>query len=153
MQRTDEAAVRQLLKTWKTSNELINHVTAAIKALIALKHNGQLTAQENFYTGLEALKTANQVATILGFGQDQAQLVQSYASLPIHDKHELAINGGDLLKAKLVTPGPMMGQILAACLQAVVMKQVPNQQDALLDFARMVADSKNHWYFLWICYD
>ncbi|MDN6763557.1 MAG: CCA tRNA nucleotidyltransferase [Lactiplantibacillus plantarum] len=144
MQRTDEAAVRQLLKTWKTSNELINHVTAAIKALMALKHNGQLTAQENFYTGLEALKTANQVATILGFGQDQAQLVQSYANLPIHDKHELAINGGDLLKAKLVTPGPMMGQILAACLQAVVMKQVPNQQDALLDFARMVADSKNH---------
>lgn len=144
MRLTDEAAVRHLLKMWRTSNELISHVTTAVKAVAALKRAGRLTAQENFYTGLDALTTANQVATILGFGQDQTELAQAYADLPIHDKHELAINGGDLVKAKLVTPGPMMGQILTACLQAVITKQVANQQDALLDFAGMVADSKNH---------
>lgn len=144
MQLRDAAAIRHLLKTWKTSNELISHVTAAVNALNALERSGRLTSEENFYTGLDALTTANQVATILGFGQDQAQLAQSYASLPIHDKHELAVNGGDLLKAKLVTPGPMMGSILATCLQAVITGKVENQQDALLDFARMVADSKNH---------
>jgi len=93
---------------------------------------------------LAALTTANQVATILGFGQDQAVLEQAYEALPIHDKHELAINGGDLVQQKLVTPGPAMGTILAACLRAVVDGQVNNQTDALLDFARMVADTKNH---------
>ena len=144
IQPNDAVAVRHLLKTWKTSNDLINHVTAALTALAALKRAGELTAQENFYAGLAALTTANQVATILGFGQDQAQLERAYANLPIHDKHELAINGGDLVRAQLVTPGPAMGQILAASLQAVIAHQVENQRDALLDFARMVADSKNH---------
>jgi len=144
MNMADEAAIRKLLKTWKTSNELIFHVLAAIEALSALQQRGQLTAYENFSAGLAALTTANQVATILGFGQDQTELAQAYAALPIHDKHELAINGGDLVQQKIVTPGPTMGTVLAACLRAVIDGQVNNQTDALLDFARMAADTKSH---------
>ncbi|RRK10980.1 CCA tRNA nucleotidyltransferase [Lactiplantibacillus garii] len=143
-QRRSVASVRQFLKVWKTSNDLITHVTAAVVALAALQANGQLTSQENFDTGLDALTTANQVATVLGFGQSQAKLAAVYAALPIHDKHELAINGGDLLKHQLVTPGPAMGQVLAACLRAVITGQVSNEPAKLLDFARMVADSKNN---------
>lgn len=138
------ATVRRLLKAWKTSNDLIDHVTAAVTALTALQSRGQLTAQENFNVGLEALTTANQVATILDFGQPLATLTAAYQALPIHDKHDLALNGGDLVKHQLVTPGPAMGRILAACLQAVITGQVANETDALLDFARMVADTKNN---------
>lgn len=137
-------AIRQQLKAWKTSNELITHVVAANLAVTALKAHGQLSARENFDTGAAALTTANQVATILGFGQSQAQLDAAYAAVPIHDKHDLAINGGDLLKQRLVTPGPVMGTVLAECLAAVITGQVANQKDELLDLARMVADTKNN---------
>ena len=143
-QAPQSANVRRLLKAWKTSNELIDHVTAAVSALSALKRNGQLTSRENFDVGLAALITANQVATMLGFGQSQSQLDAAYAALPIHNKHELAINGGDLLKLQLVTPGPEMGRVLAACLDAVITGKVKNESTLLLDFARMVADSKNN---------
>lgn len=136
--------ISRLLKAWKTSNELIMHVEAASQALAALKVHGRLTARENFDVGHTALKTANQVATLLGFGQSQAELDQAYSVLPIHDKHELAVNGGDLLRAGLVTPGPAMGQILAACLAAVINGKVKNERAELLDFARMVADSKSN---------
>ncbi len=143
-QAPQSANVRRLLKAWKTSNELIDHVTAAVSALSALKRNGQLTSRENFDVGLAALITANQVATMLGFGQSQSQLDAAYAALPIHNKHELAINGGDLLKLQLVTPGPEMGRVLAACLDAVITGKVKNESTLLVDFARMVADSKNN---------
>ena len=143
-QAPQPANVRQLLKAWKTSNELIDHVTAAVSALSALKCAGQLTSRECFDVGLAALTTANQVATILGFGQPQSQLDAAYAALPIHNKHELAINGGDLLKRQLVTPGPAMGRVLAACLDAVITGKVKNESTLLVDFARMVADSKNN---------
>ncbi len=152
-QAPQSANVRRLLKAWKTSNELIDHVMAAVSALSALKRNGQLTSRENFDVGLAALTTANQVATMLGFGQSQSQLDAAYAALPIHNKHELAINGGDLLKLQLVTPGPEMGRVLAACLDAVITGKVKNESTLLVDFARMVADSKNNWYFLLIWYD
>ncbi|WP_338211179.1 CCA tRNA nucleotidyltransferase [Lactiplantibacillus paraxiangfangensis] len=143
-QAPQSANVRRLLKAWKTSNELIDHVMAAVSALSALKRNGQLTSRENFDVGLAALTTANQVATMLGFGQSQSQLDAAYAALPIHNKHELAINGGDLLKLQLVTPGPEMGRVLAACLDAVITGKVKNESTLLVDFARMVADSKNN---------
>lgn len=142
-ERRQSKQVRQLLKQWKTSNELIVHVTAAVSALASLQANGWLTAQENFATGLDALTTANQVAAILGFGQPLNQLTAAYHQLPIHDRHELAVNGGDLIRAGVVTPGPAMGTILQACLTAVIDGQVANKRDALLDFSRMVADTKS----------
>ncbi|AVK63078.1 CCA tRNA nucleotidyltransferase [Lactobacillus sp. CBA3606] len=139
----NQAALRQSLKAWKTSNDLIEHVTAAWLVLTALKANGHLTAPELFNAGTAALTTANTVANLLGFGQPMSTLLADYAALPIQHKRDLAINGGDLLKNHLVTPGPQMGQILAQTLLAVVQGQVPNESKQLLDFARMVADTKS----------
>jgi len=143
MDRPDEASIRQLLKAWKTSNELIDHVSAAWLVVKVLKQQRPLTTLELFSAGPAALKTANTVASLLGFGQPQADLAAAYAALPIHDRHELALNGGDLLKNKVTTPGPAMGQILTHLLQAVITGQVENKPADLLDLARMVADTKN----------
>ncbi|VDG20498.1 tRNA CCA-pyrophosphorylase [Lactobacillus plantarum JDM1] [Lactiplantibacillus mudanjiangensis] len=143
MDLQDSTDIRSLLKDWKTSNELIDHVTAAWKALSALKQRGQLTASELFDTGLPALTTANTVANLFGFGQAQADMDAAYAALPIQDKHALAVNGGDLIKQQIVTPGPQMGQILQQLLTAVVTGQVKNEVPALTELARMIADTKN----------
>lgn len=140
----DEAGIRQLLKAWKTSNELIDHVTAAWTVMRALQHDATLAPMTLFKAGAAVLKTANTVANLLGFGQPQAQLEVAYAALPIQDKHALAINGGDLLKQQIVQPGPQMGQVLAQLLVAVVTSKVPNESGKLLDFARMVADTENN---------
>ncbi|MFD1422106.1 CCA tRNA nucleotidyltransferase [Lactiplantibacillus songbeiensis] len=143
MDLPDQAAIRRLLKAWKTSNDLIDHVSAAWLVVSALKQRGQLTASELFSAGAAALETANTVANLLGFGQPQVALTAAYAALPIQDKHELAINGGDLLRHQLTTPGPQMGQILAQLLHAVVTGKVKNESADLLDFASMIADTKN----------
>ena len=43
----------------------------------------------------------------------------------------LAINGGDLIRAG-VQPGPKLGQLLNAALDAVIENNVPNDREALL---------------------
>ncbi|MDQ7937431.1 CCA tRNA nucleotidyltransferase [Lactiplantibacillus sp. WILCCON 0030] len=144
MQLPDTAAIRQLLKAWKTSNDLIDHVTAAWTVVGALQAGGTLAPMTLFKAGAPALKTANTVANLLGFGQPQAELDAAYAALPIQDKHALALKGGDLLKQQVVQPGPMMGQVLAQLLVAVVTGKVANEAGKLLEFARMVADTKSN---------
>ncbi|MFC6202492.1 CCA tRNA nucleotidyltransferase [Lactiplantibacillus nangangensis] len=139
----NEAAIRQLLKAWKTSNELIDHVMAAWQVMTALQHDSKLAPMTLFKAGAAALKTANTVANLVGFGQPQATIDAAYEALPIQDKHALALNGGDLLKQQVVKPGPRMGQVLAQLLTAVVNGKVSNESSALLDFARMVADTEN----------
>lgn len=139
----NEAAIRQLLKAWKTSNELIDHVTAAWQVMTALQHDSELAPMTLFKAGSAALKTANTVANLVGFGQSQATIDAAYEALPIQDKHALALNGGDLLKQQVVKPGPRMGQVLAQLLTAVVNGKVPNESQDLLEFARMVADTEN----------
>ena len=139
----NEAAIRQLLKAWKTSNELIDHVTAAWQVMTALQHDPKLAPMILFKAGAAALKTANTVANLVGFGQPQATIDAAYGALPIQDKHALAVNGGDLLKQQVVKPGPRMGQVLAQLLTAVVNGKVPNESQALLEFASMVADTEN----------
>ena len=43
----------------------------------------------------------------------------------------LAVNGGDLIRAG-VKPGPELGQLLNAALDAVIEDNIPNEREALL---------------------
>ena len=48
----------------------------------------------------------------------------------------LAINGGDLIRAG-VKPGPELGQLLNAALDAVIEDNIPNTQEALLAYLNL----------------
>ena len=48
----------------------------------------------------------------------------------------LAINGGDLIRAG-VKPGPELGQLLNAALDAVIEDNVPNEREALLAYLNL----------------
>ena len=47
---------------------------------------------------------------------------------------DLAVKGGDLIE-KGMAPGPKMGAVLEALLDAVIEEKIPNEKEALLDFA------------------
>ena len=48
----------------------------------------------------------------------------------------LAINGGDLIRAG-VKPGPELGQLLSAALDAVIEDNIPNEHEALLAYLNL----------------
>ena len=75
---------------------------------------------------------ANQVAAFFKNQVDETALRTQYEKLPIKSKRELVLTGNDLLKAKIITPGPRMGQILNTLEVEVVQGKVANQTAALM---------------------
>lgn len=123
--------VNKLLCSWKLSNDLINQVNTALRMLVKFNNNSW-SITDLFSCGLQGLRTACNVANFVQLGIDTNQVMADYKALPIHDKHELTINGGNLIKEAGVKPGPNMGRILTKLLNEVVTGKVINDHDALL---------------------
>ncbi|WP_317294553.1 CCA tRNA nucleotidyltransferase [Ligilactobacillus saerimneri] len=130
----DDSQVSRLLRQWKSSREIIHNTLKARVALRALRQQ-QLDAFMLYQTGLPLLLVANQVAAFFKNQVDETALRTQYEKLPIKSKRELVLTGNDLLKAKIITPGPRMGQILNTLEVEVVQGKVANQTAALMDRA------------------
>ena len=122
-------------KAWKLSNQLIKQAQKALRFLQRLSVN-QIDNQALFMVGKDALAIAIEVAKTVGLTVDEVALQAQYQQLPIHDLHELAITGGDLIKNQIITPGPQMGKLLVQIQQAVIAGQLVNEPTSLLNFAR-----------------
>lgn len=133
----DRKAAGAFLKQWKLSNQLIKEVQAANRMVAAIAA-GQVDNQLLFETGKAALATALEAARVCRLSFDSAGIQKRYAELAITDAHQLAINGGLLVKEGIVTPGPAMGKVLKRLLLAVVAGEVANDQTALLGAARAI---------------
>lgn len=127
----DDSQVSRLLRQWKSSREIIHNTLKARVALRALRQQ-QLDALMLYQTGLPLLLVANQVAAFFKNQVDETALRTQYEKLPIKSKRELVLTGNDLLKAKIITPGPRMGQILNTLEVEVVQGKVANQTAALM---------------------
>lgn len=127
----DDSQVSRLLRQWKSSREIIHNTLKARVALRALRQQ-QLDALMLYQTGLPLLLVANQVAAFFKNQVDEITLRTQYEKLPIKSKRELVLTGNDLLKAKIITPGPRMGQILNTLEVEVVQGKVTNQTAALM---------------------
>lgn len=66
----------------------------------------------------------------------RALIAGSTEPAPQRKKTVLAINGGTLIAAGIVAPGPAVGTLIGALRLAVAEGSVANQRDALLDHAR-----------------
>lgn len=127
----DDSQVSRLLRQWKSSREIIHNTLKARVALRALRQQ-QLDALMLYQTGLPLLLVANQVAAFFKNQVDETALRTQYEKLPIKSKRKLVLTGNDLLKAKIITPGPRMGQILNTLEVEVVQGKVANQTAALM---------------------
>ena len=127
----DDSQVSRLLRQWKSSREIIHNTLKTRVALRALRHQ-QLDALMLYQTGLPLLLVANQVAAFFKKQVDETTLRTQYEKLPIKSKRELVLTGNDLLKAKIITPGPRMGKILNTLEVEVVQGKVANLTAALM---------------------
>lgn len=128
----------QILRQWKLSNDLIAAVKSILTFLQQAAQN-QVDGWALFQCGESNLQAASEVATLFAFDADKIQTWQTeYHQLAIHDRHELAVNGGQLLKETSLTPGPMMGKVLNQALRAVIAGKVANNLPALLKYSEQL---------------
>ncbi|GAX02890.1 tRNA CCA-pyrophosphorylase [Secundilactobacillus pentosiphilus] len=126
--------VNQLLKDWKSANQLIEDVQVAVKAVHGIATHS-VDAWLVYQTGNELLSIANEVAQKLGQSSyETAALLDQYGALQIHSKKALAITGQDLMAAG-IKPGPQLGRALNFLERQVVEGQLDNQNKTLLEAA------------------
>lgn len=120
----------ELLRQWKSSNDLINVVSAAVKFLDTWQSN-TLTPWNYYQTGEAALNAALTIAKLYKPELDITQYQQRYFELPIHNRAEMSISGGDLIKNLDLQPGPQVGKLFNEIEQRVVNGIVPNDAAAI----------------------
>lgn len=126
--------VNQLLKDWKSANQLIEDVQVATKAVAAIAAHS-VDDWLLYQTGRELLTIANEVAFQLDESvYETADLLKQYEALQIHSKKALAVSGQDLMAAG-IKPGPQFGQALSFLERQVVDAKLANQKQVLLDAA------------------
>lgn len=54
---------------------------------------------------------------------------------------DLAVNGGDVLNALSIKPGPVVGEILRTVLEAVMDEKIPNEREVELDMIKQIKET------------
>lgn len=126
---------RNILRTWKHSNQFKQDVNAMIKLIEAYELDSLdlwmiYQYQEEIIHLIDQLMTANQHPQA-----GQGWLL--YQELPIKTRSELAIDGGLLMKSLGMTKGtPLIGQLIERLEHQVVTQQLLNETSVLLNYAQ-----------------
>lgn len=126
-------AAGDFLKAWKQPNDMIQVAKAAVTLMNKLRASD--VDDWELYQTKKAITTTLAVIELSELHVDVDQLAARYQALPIKDKKELVINGGELVKELHLAPGPLFGKILARLEYQVVIGQVPNEKEMLLKAA------------------
>ncbi|CAI2605843.1 CCA-adding enzyme [Apilactobacillus kunkeei] len=133
----DRTGITSLLKSWKASNDIIKNTEICTKAVEKLRDDS-LDKWSMYETGEELLVLANQIAKMYGFAKSEEDLIAQYDALPIKNKKEIAVNGGDLIKNGIVKPGPALGKILYAIETGIVNGEFQNEKAELIEAAKKI---------------
>lgn len=121
----DRSQITQFLKRWKTANKIINDVILTTGLIDQIKSHS--VGNLELYTA----GRANVLNAIQVLGTAKSDLIDQYDHLPITNKKQLKVTGGDLIKDGILKPSPKLGQTLTALEKAVVLGQIHNHKAAL----------------------
>lgn len=122
--------IRTFLKKWKTANKVINDVILTTELLFRMSSN-ELSNWDLYRAGRENVENAVTILNAISTS-DFSGYVADYDHLPITDKKQLKITGGQLIKDGILQPSPQLGETLSYLEKAVVDAKVANTQPALI---------------------
>ena len=124
---------KSFLKKWKTSNDFQKQVVQLVE-IFQLRETEQVTKEICYRYGKEMLDLVEEVRMALGLAVDFERIAAVDAALIIHDRHEIVINGGQLMKELDLKPGPALGRLLNQVEAAIVAGSLANEGEAILAF-------------------
>ena len=125
--------VKKFLKHWKTSNEFQKRVEQIV-TIYNIRQRHLLDKEECYRFELDLMIQAEEIRQAQGLAVDFEKIHSTYDSLTIHDKHEIVVNGGLLIKEFGFKPGPALGQLLTEIETAIVNGTLDNRLEAILAF-------------------
>lgn len=131
----DVKDVRVFLKAWKTSSQFQKDVEQIV-AIYRFRLENELDKMEMYRYGSCLIEQAEDLRAGYGLPVDFKRIERLDKELTIHDKHEIVINGGVLIKELQYKPGPELGQVLKEIEEKIVLGELANDKEAIFDFIR-----------------
>ena len=125
--------IKRFLKHWKTSNAFQKRVEQIVM-IFNLRQTHFLDKEECYRFELDLIIQAEEIRQAQGLAIDFERIYSTYDSLTIHDKHEIVVNGGLLIKEFGFKPGPALGQLLTEIEMAIVNGVLDNRLEDILAF-------------------
>ena len=126
---------QQFLKHWKTSRQFAKQVQDLL-TILSLREGGELSKRDCYQFNLDSLLQAENLRRAQGKEVNPQAIEETYHSLTIHDKKEIQINGGILIKEYGYQPGPELGNVLDEIEYAIVDGVLKNDRQAIHDYLR-----------------
>ncbi|NQG96738.1 CCA tRNA nucleotidyltransferase [Streptococcus suis] len=133
--------IKSFLKKWKTSNDFQRSVVKLVE-IYQLRQAGPVTKQICFKYGKEFLYLVEELRQAQGLTIDFAAIDQIDQALTIHDKHEIVVNGGHLMKVFDLKPGPVLGNLLKEVEFQIVEGQLENEEQAIMTFVKGILENE-----------
>ncbi|MGV3241319.1 CCA tRNA nucleotidyltransferase [Streptococcus suis] len=133
--------IKSFLKKWKTSNDFQRSVVKLVE-IYQLRQAGPVTKQICFKYGKEFLYLVEELRQAQGLTTDFAAIDRIDQSLTIHDKHEIVVNGGHLMKTFDLKPGPVLGNLLKQVEYEIVEGNLPNEEHAIMTFVKGILENE-----------
>ena len=129
----DDNKVSAFFKKWKTSRDFAKKVEQLVE-IYRLREKTSLNRRDVYRYDRNLLLSAEELRQAHGLPADFQVIEELYDSLAIHDKHEMVVNGGMLMKEYGLKPGPGLGQVLSAIEWAIVDGELENNKQAIGNF-------------------
>ena len=123
------------LKHWKTSRQFAKQVQDLL-TILALREKGEPSKRDCYRFDLDSLLQTESLRQAQGKEVNPQAITETYQSLTIHDKKEIQINGGILIKEYGYQPGPDLGEILTEIEFAIVDGELENDCQAIHAYLR-----------------
>lgn len=123
------------LKKWKTSNAFQKTVDQLV-SLYQYRLSGSFQAMDAYRYGKDLLLLCEELRQAQGLEVDFDLIEELDKRLLIHNRHEIVVNGGLLIKELNLKPGPELGSLLNEIEALIVAGQLANNKAAIFDFIR-----------------
>lgn len=130
-----EVDIRNFLKSWKCSNEMIKTVQAVFHGL-QIRKTRPFTADLLYQLGENQAILVEELLWFYDRIPNVEKVQEAYLLLPIHSLKELDINGNDLMVYFDKKPGKWLKELLTYLENAVIQRRVSNQKEELLQLAK-----------------
>ncbi len=129
---------------WRLSNKE-KQTISRIAALMQVTENDSFNELLLYVNGFQVCLSAALLNQIVRPDNNQEALVRKIdASLPIRKTCDLSFKGDDILALTSVRNAEVIGDLIDALTNEVIMKRLPNEYDALKAFAIEFLQNQNH---------
>jgi tRNA nucleotidyltransferase (CCA-adding enzyme) len=125
------------LRLWKLPNQLMKDVQFILNILETVKCKKDWTKENLYRYGLTYSLSAEKIRSLLSGESIETnikELKQLFASLPIKERKELAINGTDLMKWLNKPGGPWVAATLTMIENAIISGEIENNQEQIKEW-------------------